>query len=253
MELLVGVGLVVLIILNIAFFRLRKKETNHNQQLNIKSNEQIYHSLYQYNPDMTITYDLDGNMISVNKVVESYGYTEEETLHQSFISFIAPDQLEKTLEHFQIAKSGKSTNYETSLYSKNGDRFELCVTNIPIIVNNEIVGVFGNSKDITELKKTQQALVEAEEKYRNLAEDALVGIYIIQDEKFVYVNRRLIEMFDYRKDQIIGMEAMEFVYPEDRVMVAENMNKRLQDNFSNIQYQYREIKKDKTKKLKVMK
>lgn len=246
MALLVCGGCIVLGIFIFAFFKFCKNRTNHNQLLKLKTNEQIYHSLYQYNPDLTITFDMKGKIVSVNKIVKYYGYIEEETLHQSFISFIAPDQLEKTLEHFQIAKSGKSTNYETSIYSKNGDRFELSVSNIPIIVDDQIVGVFGTSKDITELKKTQQALVKAEEKYRNLAEDALVGIYIIQDEKFAYVNRGLIEMFDSREDQIIGMEAMEFVYPEDRVMVAENMKKRLWGGVSSIPYQYRAIKKDQT-------
>ena len=246
MELLVGLGFIVIIILNLTFLKTYKERSNNKLLLTLKTNEQYYHSLYQYHPDLTISFDMEGNLISVNKVVESYGYTEEEVLNQSFLPYVAPNQVEKTLQHFQIAKSGKSTNYETSIYSRNGDQIELGVTNIPIVVDNQIVGVFGHFKDITELKRTQHALVEAEAKYRNLSEDAMVGNYIIQDVKFAYVNRRLLEMLGCKEEEMIGMNIMEFVHPEDRVMVTENMNKRLLGGVSSIQYQYRAIKKDQT-------
>jgi len=246
MEFMAGVVSIILGVLSVALYKSRKDRSIQDQLVKLKTNEQFYHSLYQYNPDLTITLDMDGNFISINQVVEFYGYTEKEILHQSFIPYVVPDQVERTLEHFQKARSGTSTTFETAIFGRTGERFELSVTNIPIVVDDQIVGVFGTLKDITELKKTQQALMEAESKYRNLTEDSLVGSYIIQDAKFVYVNRRLLEMLDCTEEQLIGMDVMEFVYPEDRIMVTENMNKRLQGSITSIQYQYRAIKNDQT-------
>ena len=114
------------------------------------TNEQYYQSLYQQNPDLILTFDLEGNFLGANKVIESYGYTECELLHQPFIPYVASDELEKTIEYFNQAKRGKSTNFDTAIYDKKGNRIEFNVQNIPIIIDEQLVGVYGIVKDITE-------------------------------------------------------------------------------------------------------
>ena len=248
MKLLVGIVIVIgfLIIIYYSFFRFRTDKKMHNQLLLFITREQHHLSLYQHNPDLIITMDLKGKFLSVNKAIELYGYTDKDILHQPFSNYIVPNLVEKTLENFIFAKNGNSINYETAIYSKNGDRFELNVTNIPIIVENKIIGVYGVVKDITILKNAQEALTEAESKYRNLSEDSLVGTYIIQEEKFVYINRKVLEILDYTKDELIGRNVMDFVFKEDQDLVDENIKKRLLGDDSSVQYQYRAIKKDKS-------
>lgn len=228
------------------FLYARKQKRSTVQWSEFKKNEQYYESLYCQNPDLIITFDMEGNFLSVNRTAENYGYTEEEILHQSFVSYVVPDQIEKTLKHFQLAKNGETTTYETTIYGKNKDCFEMSVTNIPIIVNDQIIGIYGILKDITELNKAQAALIEAEFHYRSLAEESLVGIYIVQDDKVVYVNQKMVEMLGYKKEEVIGFDVMDFIYPEDRNIVGNNIRKRSEEGFSNIHYQYRAMKKDQT-------
>lgn len=246
MELMIGAGLTTVLLFIIVLFQVRIKKKITVQLLKLKTNEQYYQSLYQHNPDLVLTFDVDGNFLSANKVVEFYGYTEEELLHQSFVPYVAPDQLEKTVEQFQIASRGQSTNYETAMHTKKGDRIQLNVTNIPIVVDDQIVGVYGILKDITQQKLAQANLVEAEMKYRSLVEDSLVGVYIIQEERFVYVNPRIVEMLDYSQEELIGAEVIDFVYPEDRLLVREKIRKRIEGGVSSIRYHYRAMKKDQT-------
>jgi diguanylate cyclase (GGDEF)-like protein/PAS domain S-box-containing protein len=246
MELMVGAGLVILGVLFFILFKSRLERKIQGSLLDLKKNEQYHQSLYQHNPDLILTFNLEGKFLSANKVIELYGYTEEELLHRSFAPFVAPDQLERTLEQFQTAQKGQPINYDTAIYSKSGDRFELNITNIPIIVDGEIVGVYGILKDVTELKHTQGALAEAEAKYRNLAEDSLVGTYIIQDERFVYVNRKTMDMLGCKKEEIIGSKVIDYVHHEDREMVDDNIDKRLRRGVSSVHYQYRAVKKDQT-------
>jgi PAS domain-containing protein len=42
------------------------------QSKKLKTSEQYYQSLYDHNPDMILTIDLKGNLLSANSVVESY-------------------------------------------------------------------------------------------------------------------------------------------------------------------------------------
>ncbi|WP_430789144.1 sensor domain-containing protein [Virgibacillus flavescens] len=246
MVIIVGVGIVILNIFAFVLFKSHTEKKIQKQLVDLKMNEQFYQSLYQQNPDMVLTFDTEGKFLSANKIVESYGYTEEELLHRSFAPHVVPDQLEKTLENFYTATKGTSTNHETAIYSESGEQFNLNITNIPIIVNNQVVGVYAILKDITEHKNAQKALAEAEEKYRNLTENSLVGTYITQDGKFIYANPKLLEMLGYSEDEIIGSNVIDCIYPEDRPMVYENIKKRLLDSSVNVDYQYRMVKKDNT-------
>ena len=57
-------------------------------------------------------------------------------------------------------------------------------------------------RNITERRKSEEALRLAEAKFRSLVEQALVGIYIIQDNRFPYVNPRAAEIFGYTPEEI---------------------------------------------------
>lgn len=49
-------------------------------------------------------------------------------------------------------------------------------------------------RDITEIKKSEASLIESEEKYRSLVENANEGIFIFQDDEFKFANRKAKEM-----------------------------------------------------------
>ncbi|WP_428909729.1 EAL domain-containing protein [Niallia sp. Krafla_26] len=234
-----------MVVVNIGLFLFIKKRYN-DQLKELKMNKQYYESLYEQNLDLILTLDLEGNILSANKVVEYYGYKEKDLLHHSFVPYVVPNQLEHTLEHFRKAVEGVGTSFNTTILSKSGEVFGLSVKNIPIYAHNKIVGVYAILKDITELKNTQGALEDAKMLYQNLAEDSPVGIYIIDQRKYEYVNIKMSEMLGYSMEELIGKDVMNFVFPEDHELVAENIRKRLRDNATKIHYQYRAMKKDKS-------
>jgi PAS domain-containing protein len=44
--------------------------------------------------------------------------------------------------------------------------------------------------------------IEAEKKYQNLVDQSLVGVYIFQDGRFVYVNPALVEESGYTEEEM---------------------------------------------------
>jgi PAS domain S-box-containing protein len=122
-----------------------------------------YKSLFRHNPDAVFSFDSEGNYLSVNPAMEQLlGYSKEEYLQQSFVPLISKDDIERTLKHYHIAARGTTQRYETKALHKNGSIIHLDVTNMPIIVNDEVVGVYGIAKDMTESKKSQEILQNAE-------------------------------------------------------------------------------------------
>ncbi len=87
---------------------------------------------------------------------------------------------------------------------------------------------------------------QSEEKFRDMAVKSLVGIYIIQNETFKYVNPILAEMFGYSEDEIIDqLGPKHLTVEEDRPLVSENIRKRIERKEKSIHYIFRGITKDK--------
>jgi PAS domain S-box-containing protein len=68
--------------------------------------------------------------------------------------------------------------------------------------------------------KMEQQLKESEERYKTLAENSLTGIFVLQDNRGVYVNGRLAEITGYRREQMIGKLFLDLVHPDDKQWVA---------------------------------
>lgn len=81
--------------------------------------------------------------------------------------------------------------------------------------------------DITDLKRTQEALQESEEKFRVLTDNAPVGITMIQDNLNVYVNDYASMMSGYSKEEYYSHNFWEFVHPEYRELIKERGLARL--------------------------
>ncbi|MBI4469601.1 MAG: response regulator [Acidobacteria bacterium] len=64
------------------------------------------------------------------------------------------------------------------------------------------------SEERSERNRAEQALRSAESKFRTLVEQSLVGIYIIQERKFVYVNPRFADAFGYPPSEITEMSSI---------------------------------------------
>ena len=52
-------------------------------------------------------------------------------------------------------------------------------------------------EDVAELARAEENLLETKELFRLLAESALTGVYLIQDDRFRYVNPAAAKMFGY--------------------------------------------------------
>ncbi|MDY6837109.1 MAG: PAS domain S-box protein [Thermodesulfobacteriota bacterium] len=82
-------------------------------------------------------------------------------------------------------------------------------------------------EEIAERKRVEAALRESEAKYSGLVENSLTGIYIDQDGKIVFANRRFAQIYGYSKESLIGLESWRLVHPDDRGLTDEIRTKRL--------------------------
>jgi diguanylate cyclase (GGDEF)-like protein/PAS domain S-box-containing protein len=120
---------------------------------------QMYQSLFEYNTDAVISFDLDGVFVQCNPICEQIsGYKIEELYNESFLPLIVEEHKAATYENFIKTINGEPQKYYSAITHKKGHRIEFHCTNIPIIVNDEIIGVYAIIKDVTEQKKMEEEL-----------------------------------------------------------------------------------------------
>ncbi|HSR11315.1 MAG TPA: PAS domain S-box protein, partial [Thermodesulfobacteriota bacterium] len=82
-------------------------------------------------------------------------------------------------------------------------------------------------------------LHSSEERFRTLAENALVGIYILKDGKYTYINPAMAEIFGYSPGEMIGMTPRDIVQQSDHGMVGENIRRRITGEVPAMRYEVR--------------
>ena len=88
------------------------------------------------------------------------------------------------------------------------------------------------------------SLAESEEKFRNFTEQSLVGIYLIQDGVFRYVNPKFAEIFGCTPEECLDhMSFQNFVHPDDKAAVQEQIRKRTSGETEFAHYTFKGIKK----------
>ncbi len=110
--------------------------------------------------------------------------------------------------------------------------------------NGQYILLYGIIQDITERRQVEAALSESEERFRTLSEDALPGVYIIEDNRLVYVNPAMEKLFGYGPGELTGADPMDIIHPDDRELVRENIRRRIGGEIKVMQYQIRGIQKD---------
>ena len=84
------------------------------------------------------------------------------------------------------------------------------------------------------------------ETYRILVEESLVGVYMIQDERLAYANRRFAQLFGYSREEMMQFPSILVVIEEaDREMVRGAIRQRLSGEVGAVEYTVRGIRKNK--------
>ncbi|MFA5892212.1 MAG: PAS domain S-box protein, partial [Actinomycetota bacterium] len=92
---------------------------------------------------------------------------------------------------------------------------------------------------VSKLAEKNSELIASEVKFRSLVEQSIVGIYIIQDDQYVYVNPKMAEIFGLSEEEMISRTFYDFLVPEDHALARENIRKRISGEVQNIHYYLR--------------
>ncbi|MDO9528535.1 MAG: PAS domain S-box protein [Syntrophales bacterium] len=135
------------------------------------------------------------------------------------------------------------SEYDISIVRKDGELRHLQVFRKEVLWDGERqFQVLYN--DITDRKRVEEALRESEENYRNLFENANQAIFVVQDDKVVFLNPVSTMMIGYSGEEIMARPFIEFIHPDDRDMVIDRYIRRMKGEELPHLYSFRIIHRD---------
>ena len=137
-------------------------------------------AIVESSDDAIISRTAGGKISSWNKGAEViFGYRAEEIVGKPIAVLKGSDQVDELTAILDRVKQGeKITHFETVQVRKDGCQIDVSLTISPIRnAAGEVVGASIIARDITEHKRYEESLHASEERYRQLFERNLAGVY----------------------------------------------------------------------------
>ncbi|MCG2776892.1 MAG: PAS domain S-box protein [Desulfobacterales bacterium] len=212
-------------------------ESKHAEET-LRASEGKYRALFETAQDAIFLSDERGRFLDVNHAAcESLGYLKEELLelHNKDI-----DADPSGYEAFMKVRDGLVDHMRFDVDQRRKDG-----TLLPV----EITGCFFTSggqrislaiaRDITERKRSEDAMRESEKKYRDLVENISDVIYTIDtDGVMTYISPAIESIFGYSPSEIIGKPLIEFVYKDDLTRMRKRFEETLSGHIKPSEYRF---------------
>jgi diguanylate cyclase (GGDEF)-like protein/PAS domain S-box-containing protein len=206
--------------------------------------DQQLKALSRYANDIVLLMDGKGTLLDANdRALDAYGYTRDQILGLNVKDLRSAEALGDFAKQFQTEEYLDSVRFETIHVRKTGSPFPVEVSSRNFKQNGAIY-IQSIIRDITERKQGEAALRESEAKFRGVVSQPLVGISIVEDGKFNYINPRFAEIFGYTTSEIQKLGMLDLATEEDQQLVAEQIRKRVSGEVDRIDYVFHGRRKE---------
>jgi PAS domain S-box-containing protein len=215
----------------------------------IHESEELYRTVFESTGTAMMILEEDKTVAMVNREFERIsGYSREEVCGiMPWTRFVSPEDVRRMQEYHILRRNSPEkvpVNYEFMFLSRNGQKISTYIT-VEMIpeTKRSVVSLIDVSKE----KAAQQEVVESEEKFRSLAESLAEGIYMIQDDRFIYVNPASARMFGYTVEELLAIPDFTGIFAqEDRQRVRDSVAERLSGLKETARYTARGLRSDGT-------
>ncbi len=183
-------------------------------------------------PDLIFLHDAEGNFLDYRASDDDLLIKPPDFVNRNIRDVLPPHVATPGLE--AIKRAAATQEVQLLEYELEDGRdpgiYEARLT--PIDSNRVLVMV----RNVTQERRAERAQREAELRFRTLVEHSLVGIYMIQNGRYLYVNPQFGRIVGRKPEEVEGMRVIDLIHPDDRRRVEENLRRRISGEIDHIHY-----------------
>jgi PAS domain S-box-containing protein len=189
--------------------------------------EQKYRDIFESARDAIYVHDLNGKIISVNKIVEEFGFTKEQIVGHNMLDFIPKKYWAKLEDNLSCLANGIRVQGETEVNTPIGKRSAEYRSN-PIFRDGKVISVHSVLRDTTNRKKYEEAMFESQQKFKALfTGNPEAAVFIDTDFHVIEANSRFSKLFGYSFDEIKGKVITDFIVSDEFVEESKTIQQKI--------------------------
>ena len=201
------------------------------QEHDLRAAEERFRRFVENLNDVVYALDRAGNFLYCSPAIEQVSsYRPDEVMGRPFADFVHPDDLPGLASVFGRTLAGESAQVEYRVFDKNGEIRWVHASIGPTIEDGEVVGVTGVFSEVSERKRTLEALYESEARYRELVEMSPNSIVVHRDGRIVFANGAALRLVGAdNPSQLLGLCPLSLVHETSRELAVERIRAMMQD------------------------
>ncbi|MEG3842212.1 PAS domain S-box protein, partial [Microcoleus sp. herbarium14] len=194
-------------------------------QESLQHSNSILRSVIESTPDVIFVKDIQGRYAIVNSAAADWLETSVEAMiGRDDTNLFPPEIAQEIIEaDRKIIAGGENVNYE-EIVPKNGEKRTLLTAKCPWRDSEgNAIGVIGISRDISDRKEIEAALLENNILFESVIESTGDTIFVKDTQsRYLLVNSTAASIIGLPKEEIIGKKDAELFPPEIADMLVEN-------------------------------
>ncbi|MFO8048163.1 MAG: PAS domain S-box protein [Desulfosudaceae bacterium] len=187
--------------------------------------------------------DLEGRVVYANSTMARIlGEDSQDQLRGKYVTDYYDKETREWMEHSVLPVVHRQGEWKGEMTVQNKKGLQISTLNDIFFIEDDSGHVRYHAtitRDISDLKKAEQALRESEEKYRLLVNNASDAICIAQDEVLKFVNPRLVALLEYSPMELSSRSFIDFIHPEDSPLLRDIYLRRIKGEQAPGTYSFR--------------
>ena len=212
-------------------YKLIEQALNESEQ-KFNESEQKFRNIVEHSNELFYVHDTHHKLTYVSpQSLQILGYTPDEMMMEwtNLVTENPINEIGIEITNKALRTGERQKPYLLELHRKDGSKALLEIDESPLKdKEGNVLGIVGAARDVTEQIWAEEALRESKERYHTLFEESGDAIYInTREGRFIDVNRSMLELFGYTREEMIGMNALRiYVNPEDRSKFQQEIEQR---------------------------
>ncbi|OEH91954.1 EAL domain-containing protein [Bacillus solimangrovi] len=219
-------------------------QESNDKQIDVLNSIDALKAMFNYYPHFIHILDTERNFLYCNDKVERLlGYSNDEFLEYAnkFEFFLSENSQPSVLSQLNRALNGEVVQFESEALHKSGELVSVYMTHCPIIVDGDVIGLYGVTKDITEITTDdKKQLKEIEAHFQSMYHNLDIAFWSIDmiHNRVIHCSNAIEKLVGYTVvefEENIGLWE-EIIFPEDHIKIEERRKRLVKGEQTSIQY-----------------